>query len=43
MNIFKKIKKRWNRYLLKLAKANEKEFGHKRLDCCDLNKTKEKQ
>ena len=34
------IKKRWMAYLDKLGKANEKMYGKKRLDCCDLNKEK---
>ncbi|MGL1893340.1 MAG: LDCC motif putative metal-binding protein [Spirochaetaceae bacterium] len=38
MNIFKRIKKRWMRYLKRMEKVNEKQFGHKRLECCDLNK-----
>ena len=28
------------RFLDKLAKANTKEFGTGRMDCCNLNKTK---
>ncbi len=31
--------KKWiKRFLDKLARANEKEFGNKRLDCCQLGK-----
>lgn len=28
------------RYIQKLAAANEKKYGSRRLDCCDLNKKK---
>lgn len=38
MNIFRSIKKRWNKYLIKLAKSNDAQYGSKRLECCDLNK-----
>ena len=34
----KKLKKRINEFIEKLAKANESEFGSKKLDCCQLNK-----
>ena len=36
--LFKRAKKSWDRYLEKLAKENEKNFGSKPLDCCKLNK-----
>ncbi|MEJ2665075.1 MAG: LDCC motif putative metal-binding protein [Spirochaetia bacterium] len=38
MNIFKKIGQKINHYFEHLAEANEKAYGHKRLDCCDMNK-----
>ncbi len=30
--------KLWKKFIEKLAKTNEKEFGKDKLDCCDLNK-----
>jgi len=36
----KKLKKKLNEFIEKLAKANESEFGNKKLDCCQLNKTR---
>ncbi len=36
--MFRKIKQSWNAFILRLAKENEKQFGNKRADCCDLNK-----
>jgi hypothetical protein len=39
MNIFKKLGRRINHYFEHLAEANEKAYGNKRLDCCDMNKT----
>ncbi|KPU43145.1 hypothetical protein OXPF_33950 [Oxobacter pfennigii] len=32
------IKKRYNEFIERLAKENEKSFGNGRLDCCQLNK-----
>jgi hypothetical protein len=34
------IKKRWNEFIERLARENEKALGEKRLDCCNLNGTK---
>jgi hypothetical protein len=34
------IKSAWMNYLEKLAKANEKNYGHRKLDCCDMNQQK---
>jgi len=34
----KKLKKKLNEFIEKLAKANQSEFGNKKLDCCQLNK-----
>ncbi len=34
----KNIKIKWNRYLEKMAKTNEKLYGNQRLDCCGMNK-----
>ncbi|HSR05388.1 MAG TPA: LDCC motif putative metal-binding protein [Proteiniclasticum sp.] len=30
----------WKNLIERLAESNRKEFGSKRLDCCDLNKKK---
>lgn len=30
-------KKGWKKFLSKMEKSNKKNFGNKRLDCCDLN------
>ncbi len=38
MKIIDKVKKMYNDYINNLSKINEKEFGDKGLDCCDLNK-----
>lgn len=40
--MLKKIKKAINKYLEDLAKENKKLYGSGRMDCCDLNRTKEK-
>ena len=32
----KKIRKKFNNYLLKLAEANEESFGGQKLECCNL-------
>lgn len=40
-NPFISIKNSWNSYLERLAKANEKTFGGKRPDCCDLNRNQQ--
>ena len=37
-----RIKKMFQNFLKKLGDSNEKSFGHKRMDCCDLNKKKPK-
>lgn len=39
-NLLARLKKRWLRYLERMAQANEKQYGSQRLDCCDLNKKK---
>lgn len=40
-NIFRSFKSRWLRYLKKIAKANEKEFGDRvQLNLGNLNKSK---
>lgn len=36
-NIFKHIRVSIHKYLERMAKENEKEFGRGRLDCCHLN------
>lgn len=36
--MFENLKRKWNRYLEKMAAANEKSFGDGRLDCCSMNK-----
>ncbi len=42
MKLFDKIKKSYKRYIEKLAKINNEEFGKGGLDCCELNKTDKK-
>ncbi len=37
---FKRLKKKWNRYLERMAESNKKQYGNNKLDCCDLNKKK---
>ncbi|MCK5155841.1 MAG: hypothetical protein KAQ69_05350 [Spirochaetales bacterium] len=37
------LKQWWNRYLERLANANQKSFGSQRLDCCDLNTNKSRE
>ena len=32
----RKLRKAWENYLKKLAKANRESFGGGRVDCCDL-------
>jgi hypothetical protein len=36
--MFKKLKKKIDNYLKRLAEINEESFGKQKLDCCDLNK-----
>lgn len=36
--ILQRIKDKWNAYLKKLGDANQKEFGNKKLNCCDMKK-----
>ena len=36
--LLRTIKVRWNRYLKRMADTNNKLYGGKRLDCCELNK-----
>lgn len=33
------LKKWWSQFLSNLAKQNQKQFGDRRLDCCDLNRS----
>lgn len=40
--MFKKIKKIINKFLEDLAKENKELYGSGRMDCCNLNKTKER-
>ncbi|MDA3838669.1 MAG: LDCC motif putative metal-binding protein [Candidatus Delongbacteria bacterium] len=35
-NFIRRIKDRINAFLERLAESNKKEFGTKRMDCCDL-------
>ena len=35
--MFGNIKRKWNKYLERLADVNEKLYGQQRLDCCSLN------
>ena len=35
-----RVRKAFQNFLKKLGESNEKSFGHKRMDCCDLNKEK---
>ncbi|GAA0740252.1 LDCC motif putative metal-binding protein [Clostridium oceanicum] len=36
------MKKIIGKFLKKLEKTNESTFGNKKLDCCDLNKSSDK-
>lgn len=36
--MFRKLKKSWDAFLIRLTKENKEQFGNKRADCCDLNK-----
>lgn len=38
MSILSRIKASTNNFLEALAKANQSEFGDKKLDCCHINK-----
>lgn len=38
--MFKRIKKSINKFLDELAKENQKTFGNGKIDCCNLNRTK---
>lgn len=40
MKILQGIKSWWMAYLKKLGDANQKEFGNKRLSCCDMKEEK---
>jgi hypothetical protein len=42
MKILKRIKAAWARYLEEMAEENKKSFGTGKLDCCQLNKEKNK-
>jgi hypothetical protein len=35
--LLRKIRKRINAYVERLAESNRKYYGDKRLDCCDMN------
>ena len=35
--MFGNIKRKWNRYLERLAAVNEQLYGQQRLDCCSMN------
>jgi|GEM_PF-1785266 len=37
-NLFKNIIRKINSILQRMAESNKKEFGTKKLDCCDLKK-----
>ncbi len=39
--MFGKLKKIYTNYINRLSETNEKEFGKKGLDCCELNKKKD--
>ena len=36
--LLRTVKKRWNSYLKRMADTNNKLYGGKRLDCCELNR-----
>ena len=38
--MFKYLKSKINQLIEWISKGNEESFGSKRLDCCDLNKSK---
>ena len=40
--MFKNIKKAINKFLENLAKDNKELYGSGRMDCCNLNRVKEK-
>ena len=40
-NFFIRLQLKRNNWLLKMAKANEKMYGGKKLDCCSMNKPEE--
>lgn len=42
MKFTKIIKNKRNKFLSDLAKANKESFGNERMDCCSLNKNKNK-
>ncbi|MBN1797062.1 MAG: hypothetical protein JW822_00680 [Spirochaetales bacterium] len=39
---FKRIGKKLNAYFERLAESNNKLYGNKRLDCCDMNNKQSK-
>lgn len=39
MSLLSAIKKRWNNYLEKLAKANKESFGGDVPDCCKMGRS----
>lgn len=41
--MFKRIKEAINRFLENIAKENKELYGSGRMDCCNLNKTTNKQ
>lgn len=40
--MLKKIKRKYNNYIKKMAKINQESFGSQRMNCCDLNNHQEK-
>lgn len=38
--MFKKIKMKIRKLLEQIAKENKNSYGNKKIDCCDLNKSK---
>lgn len=42
ISMFKRIKEAINKFLEDLAKENKELYGNGRMDCCNLNKIKDK-
>jgi len=38
-NIFKRMKEKWDAYLVRMAESNKQLYGNKRLDCCGMNQS----
>lgn len=38
MKLIQRIKKKWQKWLQDMAKANEKQFGHQTPSCCGQDK-----